>query len=95
MISIFSYLSIGFGFRYAENVLFILYGEKWVTSDSVLAFQCYMVLLGILGINGTMEAFVMARADVVKTVPKFKYFTVFSTLIFIGSSIIFLHYGLG
>jgi O-antigen/teichoic acid export membrane protein len=95
VITVLSCLSVGFGFRYSENVLFILYGEKWVSADSVLAFQCYMALLAVLGINGTMEAFVMARADVVKTIPKFKYFTLLSTAFYVSTSLLLLHLGFG
>jgi hypothetical protein len=88
-------LCSAFGVRYSENVLFILYGEKWVSYDSIFALQCYMVLLGVLGINGTIETFVVARADVVHTIPKLKYFTIFNAIIFIGSSLFLLHIGLG
>jgi hypothetical protein len=95
ILTVFSLLCVGFGLRYAEDVLFVLYGEKWVNDDTVFAFQCYMVLLGVIGINGSMEAFVMARADVVRTVPKLKYFTVFNAMVFIGSSLLLLNAGFG
>jgi hypothetical protein len=54
-----------------------------------------MTLLAVLGINGSMEAFVMARADVVKTIPKFKYFSLLSTAIFVSTSLLLLHLGFG
>lgn len=88
-------MCIGFGFRYAGNVLQLLYGEKWVNEDSVLAFQCFMVLVGVMGLNGTIDSFVMARADAVNTIPKLKYFTVVSTGVQIGASFFLLHSGFG
>ena len=54
-----------------------------------------MVLLSVMGFNGTIEAFVLARGDPVKTIPKIKYFSVFSTSCYIGSSLVFLHLGWG
>jgi hypothetical protein len=75
--------------------LVVLYGEKWVSYESVFAFQCYMVLLGVLGINGTMETFVVARADVIHTIPKLKYYTILNAMIFIVSSLLLLQLGLG
>lgn len=95
IINIFGFICIGFGCRYSENVLFILYGEKWVNGDSVFAFQSFMFLVGIIGLNGSIDSFVLARADVVNTVPKLKYFTIITTVIYFGSSILFLHFGLG
>ena len=64
-------------------------------SEYILAFKVYLVLLSIMGFNGTMEAFVLARADPVVTIPKFKYFTIFSTLCYISSSFWLLHQGWG
>lgn len=95
VIMLFSILCIGFGFRYAENVLYLLYGAKWVNEESVFGFQCFMILVGVMGINGAIDSFVLARADPVTTVPKLKYFTIVSTLIYIGSSLLLLHLGLG
>ena len=69
IILLFSVMCIGFGFRYAGNVLHLLYGEKWVSSESVLGFQCFMILVGIMGLNFIIGAFVMARADAVHTRP--------------------------
>lgn len=37
----------------------------------------------------------MARADEVKTIPKFKYFTLLSTMVYIGCSLVLLNIGLG
>lgn len=37
----------------------------------------------------------MARADVVKTIPKFKYFTLLSTLVYVGGSMVLLAVGMG
>ena len=91
----FSILCIGFGFRYSENVLYILFGEKWLSPEALAAFQAYIVLLSVMGFNGTLEAFVMARADPVLTIPKVKYFNVLSTLCSIGISYILLHEGWG
>ena len=95
IILLFSVMCIGFGFRYAGNVLHLLYGEKWVSSESVLGFQCFMILVGIMGLNGTIDAFVMARADAVHTIPQLKYYTIISTGVYFGSSFVLLHYGLG
>jgi hypothetical protein len=54
-----------------------------------------MVSIWILGLNGTIDAFVIARADPDKTVPLIKYFTILSTIVYFGSSFLFLHLGLG
>jgi hypothetical protein len=54
-----------------------------------------MVLIWILGLNGTMDAFVIARANPDKTIPLIKYFTVLSTIVYFGSSLFFLHLGYG
>lgn len=54
IITVFSLLCVGFGFRYAESALLILYGQKWVTHQSVLALQSYLLMLSILGINGSI-----------------------------------------
>lgn len=58
---LFSVLSLSFGFNYSESFLLLLYGEKWVDSESILAMRTYTVLLSVLGLNGIVEAFTFAR----------------------------------
>ncbi len=61
-ITLFSCLSLTFGYNFSEAFLGFLYGEKWVEPDSIRALQIYTVLLSFLGINGIMEAFLFAKA---------------------------------
>lgn len=45
-----------------------------------------MFLVAIIGLNGTIDSFVIARADPVNTIPKLKYYTVLTTFSDFGSS---------
>jgi hypothetical protein len=54
-----------------------------------------MGLVGVMGINGSVDSFVLARADVKNTVPLLKYFTVLSTFVYFGASFLFLYFGYG
>jgi len=54
-----------------------------------------MFLVAIIGLNGTIDSFVIARADPVNTIPKLKYYTVLTTFFYFGSSFLLLHFGFG
>lgn len=73
----------------------MLYGDKWVNQEAIFGFQCYMMLISVMGINGSLDSFVIARADVKTTVPLIKYFTVISTGLYFASSLAFLYLGYG
>ncbi len=58
---LFSLLSLTFGYNYSYDFLGLLYGEKWISDDCVVAMQVYTVLLAVIGVNGIMEAFLFAK----------------------------------
>ncbi len=89
-ITLFSCLSLTFGYNFSEAFLGFLYGEKWVDTDSVSALQIYTMLLSFLGINGVMEAFLFAKGG--KSLQNYKYISIFPTSVYICLSFYFIRY---
>jgi O-antigen/teichoic acid export membrane protein len=67
-----------------------LYGQKWVSPESVQALQIYTLLLSVLGINGIMEAFLFAKAS--KEFKLYKYVSLIPTAIYIFLSFYFINF---
>ena len=89
-ITLFSCLSLTFGYNFSEPFLGLLYGEKWVEDDSIRALQIYTVLLSFLGINGIMEAFLFAKAG--KEFKNYKYISIIPTAVYVVLSFLFINY---
>jgi oligosaccharide translocation protein RFT1 len=92
-ILVFSIMVISFGYNYSEIFLIFLYGEKWVTEESIAAMRTYMALIIFLGFNGVIEAFLFARGK--ESITKYNYLSIATTAIYLAATIGFLQMGLG
>ena len=88
-------MCIGFGFIYAGNVLHFVLRREVDELRECPRVSMFYDFGGDNGINATIDAFVMARADAVHTIPQLKYYTLIRTGMYLGSSLVLLHYGLG
>lgn len=89
----FSIISVSFGFNFSEILLTFLYGEKWVTDETIWALRTYMILVVFLGFNGIMEAFLFAKGK--DTINKYNFLSIITTCIYLASTIAFLLGGFG
>ena len=48
---------------WSYHLLYFLYGSHWVNDSTILILQCYSVYVLLMGINGQLEVYVMARAS--------------------------------
>lgn len=94
-LTLFSVVCLSYGYAFTPTVLVFLYGDKWISEEAVSAFRWYLALLCALGLNGTMEAFLLARAHPTRTIPKFKYFSILCTGAYLASSYGLLESGFG
>lgn len=91
-VALFSLLVISFGYNYSEIFLTFLYGEKWVSPESVAALRTYMLLVVFLGFNGVMEAFLFAKGTAIM---RYNFFSIITTCIYLASTFAFTYGGFG
>jgi O-antigen/teichoic acid export membrane protein len=91
-VALFSFLILSFGYNYSQIFLTFLYGEKWVSPESVAALRTYMLLVVFLGFNGVMEAFLFAKGTAIM---RYNFFSVITTCIYLASTFAFTYGGLG
>lgn len=84
---------LSFGYNYSEAFLRLLYGDKWVSEESVLALRTYAVLLIFLGLNGVIEAFLFAKGK--ESINRYNWLSIVTTGVYLGSTVLFLEMGYG
>ena len=89
----FSILAVSFGYNYSRPLLLMLYGDKWITEQSVLAMRTYCLLVVFLGYNGVIEAFFFSKAK--NSMNRYNFLTIFTTSIYLGITVGFLKYEMG
>ena len=63
VVSLLGLVFVTFGVQYVPVLLAVLPGKKWSSPDAVATLQLYCAYVLILGLNGSLEAFVFATAN--------------------------------
>eukprot|EP01059_Diplonema_ambulator_P026057 TRINITY_DN4322_c0_g1_i1.p2 TRINITY_DN4322_c0_g1~~TRINITY_DN4322_c0_g1_i1.p2 ORF type:complete len:538 (+),score=189.46 TRINITY_DN4322_c0_g1_i1:149-1615(+) len=87
------YIFMCWGPAYSQTLLYVLYGAKWVVEAESL-MSLYWVYVGLMGVNGVLEAFYRAAAKEADLQLLWRMQTAFS-LTFVVVSLLLSHLGAG